>query len=390
MNQIEITYRINEKYEFVLVNDRDAMFEAFYNGFKLVLINEKTIKHIYINDHELRNQPIISTETAEKIVESFLEMNEGIYDLAVSSDIHLHVFHLKFMIALAKHKSIKRVVIGGDLFLKWDYNKQPYSRKQATDELSKILTENIDIIYTNDKKIISDSDLKEENKFIWLTGNHDKCSSISDKYPELQEKIKSLPWICNFSIGKYNFRIQHGAYLEHENPVDDSLEPDNIRPEFDQYMEKNNYLILGHRTQYYFDKLEKLVKKYLEENKRTVYKLEIGKFEITEETTEDGPMYIYINGKQDTSWEYYGFDLFWQCAQELVNKKSHLICTNNIRACTPLKTSDKFYEYEMYGGETKKNIWIYIVISIIITIMIIIICIVVYNNKHKDEFEYLS
>ncbi len=408
MNQSLSVYRIHDN-KLVVVNDEEAKFETYYNGFKIVFINENIIRHVHINDTELRNKPLISDKDVEYIVQSLHELLHDNFDLAVTSDIHLHVFHFKLMIALSQSSFIKRVVINGDLLLKWDYFKQPYSRKNATNEICKIINDNIDLFHIGYNINVNESDV-DEHKIVYLSGNHDKLTSTAvdsfkegvfsspkgeatvNKYPKLKDLYINLPWIYTTKIGKYTFRVQHGAYLDSEDPKDPSINVDIIRPEFDAFMEKNSYLILGHESSYYLYKMDDVADKYFEETKHRTYEIDIGSYKIKDENAEDGP--IYINMMENKPYDkdltrYIALDLFWECEQKQIEKGSHLICTDNFRLITPVKAPEKIYQFEMFGGETKHiNLWIWIIaVFIIICVVIITFITIKIDVKNRNDNE---
>lgn len=388
MNQSLSVYRIHEN-KLVVVNDDELKFETYYNGFKVVFINENTIRHVHINDTELRNKPLISDKDVEYIVQSLHELLQDNFDLVITSDIHLHVFHFKFMIALSRSSFVKRVVINGDLLLKWDYLNQPYSRKNATNEICKIINDNIDSFYIGYNINVNEADV-DEHKIVYLSGNHDKLTSTAvDKYPKLKDLYINLPWIYTTKIGKYTFRIQHGAYLDSEDPKDPSINVDIIRPEFDAYMDKDSYLILGHESSYYLYKMDDVVDKYFEESKHRTYEIDIGSYKIKDENAEDGPVYIRIQDKKPVDKDlsrYVALDLFWECEQKQIKKGSHLICTDNFRLITPVKAPEKIYQFEMFGGETKHlNLWIWIIAVFIVVCVVIITFVSIKTNVKKDN-----
>lgn len=392
MNQIGLYYKINDSYQFIEVTDEQDKFKTFINGFRIIFINSKEIKHIFIDDRILVSQPL--TTNLKQLTDQLLTLIKNKYDLAITSDIHLHQFHLKLTFELAKSKQIKHVVINGDVLFKIPYSDQQPSRKKATDEICKILNDNLNIIHEAETFNIKFSDLSDNDKVIWLSGNHDKVTSLAPSFPKLETLIKHLAFVYECKIGKFNFRIQHGALMNELDPR--ITRPEELSNKYDKYMTGNNYLVLGHSYDYCMYNNEEIINEYKEVNKHNVFYISIGTYTKTDEYVENGPEYIV---QIDSALEERGqfdfklaFDLHLKCTESNF-KTSHLLCTDNIRCITPINTNEDFYQFEMYGAgldfksmdqSKKKKMIITIVAAVVIVVVVIIVVCVVSNRKKKN------
>ena len=376
MNQELVYLKLNEEHKFERVFDKDIRFDTFINGFKLVFINSNVIRQVYVNDTILRSYPL---KTDVKLMtQNLLDTLGGYYDLVVSSDIHLHCFHLELLIQLSREDRIKRVVIAGDVLYKIPYNEQRPSVKRATDAITKLLTNNLSFIYEAESMKITDSDVTERDKLIWITGNHDRTTSVPQQCSKLITLLEHLALVFETNIGGYEFRIQHGALEDEYDPR--SSRPEPLSEKYDKYITGNRYLILGHEMKYNRYKNDDLVNNYTIEHKHSVYRVSIGKFTLTDEYTDDGPEFIIDDGSKDGLRGKFGmavaFDLYQQCVEANVTKQVHYICTDNIRAVTPINATDDFQEFEMFGGKASVISYKWIILVIVLMCLIVAVIIV--------------
>ena len=387
MNQELIYIRLTEEHKFERIFNKEDCFDTFINGFKLIMINSKLIRSVYVNDTILRTYPI--KNNLKEIAQNLLDTIGGYYDLVIASDIHLHCFHLELMLALSRKDRIKRVIVAGDILYKEPYEEQRPSVKQATEATSKILTTNLPLIYEAETMKITDSDLTDKDKFIWLTGNHDKPTSVPSTCKKLITLLEHLALVYEAKVGDYEFRIQHSALEDEYDPR--ITRPEKLSDKFDKYMTGNKYLILGHDWHYCRYKNDDIVNKYEEDNKHKVFLIGVGKYTLTDEYAEDGPEYIFYDGTSDVRGKFnlvLAFDLDQQCVQANIEKQSHMICSDNIRAITPINMTDTVCPYEMFGGgklPIKHHYLILILIIVLVLIVILVICIVTACSKLNNN-----
>lgn len=383
MNQELIYIRLNEDHKFERITDSELCFDTFINGFKLILINSESIKSVYVNDTILRSSPI--KNDLKHVTQSFIDCIDGRYDLVIGSDIHLHCFQLQLMIELSHSDRIGRVVFAGDILFKTPYEEQRPSVKKATDAISKILTDNLPFIYEADvgQMTIKETDLTAKDKIVWVTGNHDKETSVPPTCTKLKTLLEHLAFIYDADVGDYHFRIQHGVLEDDYDPR--LTQSEDLSEKFSKYMTGNNYLILGHNWHYCRYKNEDIIKRYEDIHKHHVFRIGIGKYELTDEYVEDGPEYIIPGSDQSKFSLLFAFDLDQQCVQANINKRAHVLCTDNIRAVTPINLSDEECPYEMFGGKKSKQKCCNLVLCFLIIVLVILI-VVVYLESHPTTW----
>lgn len=179
----------NQEFHYYYVNDRGILDEAherdkqlkiFTRGYKLVAIDDNTIRHVYLDDADYTSRNYDSLyDKGKQIAQNFYNlMNHP--KLVVTSDICCRLFHFFVALNLSLHT---RVVVNGGMFFNDPYDNLSGKKRELTDIFSEQML----------KQIHKNIGTYNSKQFIWLRGRGDGYDNIA-KLPSVIKSISNIPW----------------------------------------------------------------------------------------------------------------------------------------------------------------------------------------------------
>lgn len=174
-------YYVNDLGILEEAHERDKQLKIFTRGYKLVAIDDNTIRHVYLDDADYTSRNYDSLyDKGKQIAQNFDNlMNHP--KLVVTSDICCRLFHFFVVLNLSFHT---RVVVNGGMFFNDPYDNLSGKKRELTDIFSEQMLRQIHIHNR------ASYNLKQ---FIWLRGRGDGYDNIA-KLPSVIKSISNIPW----------------------------------------------------------------------------------------------------------------------------------------------------------------------------------------------------
>lgn len=235
-------YYVNDRGILDEAHERDKQLKIFTRGYKLVAIDDDTIRHVYLDDADYTSRNYDSLyDKGKQIAQNFYNlMNHP--KLVVTSDICCRLFHFFVVLNLSWHT---HVVVNGGMFFNDPYDNLSGKKRELTDIFSEQMLQQIH------KNTIT-YNLKQ---FIWLRGRGDGYDNIA-KLPRVIKSISNVPWSkfksASFMISGKTINIHPSVPMKYLMQVSDvtkafPIESDRVLYGKYQgmYTDPKQYLFIG-------------------------------------------------------------------------------------------------------------------------------------------------